>query len=231
MQTGKGLSNFLKRAGLTTGPLPLRVNNSTLSVIKFFLFGYVPAGFDQRFQLFGREFHKRSLEPHKKQKRLTPDEEKRVRAMVKNLQSNPVFKKYFPGSRKEHLIDTESIMGVPVKGTLDVNHQTLRVGCDPKSTSCRTRAEFVRSCFEYAYPRQDWIYCQIAKLVEFIFFGVQKFPPHAVWPISFHSKEYKEEYDYFRQEALFLLYFYKHYGVPKYFDMEAPKQKPQRNGK
>lgn len=231
MKSGLGLQFFLKRAGLTTGPLPLRVNNSTLSVIKYFLFGYVPTGFDQRFQLFGREFHKRALEPHKKQKRLTSDEEKRLKPMIKNLHANPVFKKYFVGSKKEHLIDTKSINGIPVQGTLDVNHQALKVGCDPKTTSSRTRAEFINSCIEYAYLRQDWIYCQIAELDEFIFFGVQKYPPHAVWPVSFHDKQYKQDYEYFKQEALFLLHFYKHYGVPAYFDMAAPKNKRHKKKK
>ncbi len=210
------LSIYLKRAGVTSGPLSFRVNNSTLTLIKYFLFGYVPTTFDPRYQLFGREFHKRSLEPQKKKKALEKEEEQRIKIMVTNLAQNPVFKKYFANSKKEHLIDTESIMGIPVQGTLDINHQGLKVGCDPKTTSCRSKEEFIRAAIEYGYPRQDWIYCQIAKLNYFIFFGVQKQKPHAIWPVSFHDPQFKEEYNYFKQEALFLLYFYKHYGLPAY---------------
>ncbi len=211
-----GLALYLKRAGVTTGPLSLRINNSSLTVIKYFLFGYKPSFFDPRYQIFGREFHKRALEPKKKQKRLSPDEEKRMKQMVKALQANPVFKKYFEGSLKENLVDTNSIMGIPVQGTLDINHQGLKVGCDPKTTSCRSREEFIRAAIDYGYPRQDWIYCEIAKLNYFIFFGVQKFPPYSIWPVSFHDKQFKEEYEYFKQEAIFLLYFFKHYGIPPY---------------
>lgn len=152
------------------------------------------------------------------------EEEKRMRVMVKNLLANPVFKKYYDGKR-EHLIDTESILGIPVQGTLDVNNQVHKVGCDPKTTSCRSREEFIKSCIEYAYPRQDWMYCQIAKLDYFIFFGVQKFPPHAVWPVSFHEKQFKDEYEYFKQEALFLLYIFKHYGLPSYMKVLNQKKK------
>lgn len=212
------LANYLKRAGVTTGPLSLRINNSSLTVIKYFLLGYKPSLFDQRFQLFGREFHKRSLEPKKRQKKLTPDEEGRLKVMVANLQANPVFAKYFAASLKEHLIDSTSINGIPVQGTLDINHQGFKVGCDPKTTSCSNREEFIKSCIEYGYPRQDWMYCQMAGLKYFIFFGVQKFPPHAIWPVSFHDKQFKEEYEYFKQEAIFLLYFFKHYGTPPYMD-------------
>jgi len=211
-----GLSSYLKRAGVTTGPLSLRVNNSTLTVIKYFLLGYAPIFFDPRYQFFGREFHKRSLEAHKKKKRMTAEEETKLFPMVRNLLANPIFKKYFAEAKKEHLIDTESIMGIPVQGTLDVNNQKYKVGCDPKTTSCRTREEFIRAAIEYGYPRQDWMYCKMAKLKEFIFFGVQKNPPYAIWPVSFHDKQFKEEYEYFHQEALFLLYFFKHYGLPSY---------------
>ncbi len=209
------LATYLKKQSVVTGPLSLRVNNSTLSVIKYFLFGYLPTSFDPRYQLFGREFHKRSLEQQKRKKKLTPDEEKRLKVMVRNLLANPVFKKYYDAKR-EHLIDTESITGIPVQGTLDVNNQKFKVGCDPKTTSCKSREDFIKSCLEYGYPRQDWVYCQIAKLDYFIFFGVQKFPPHSIFVVSFHDKQFKEEYHYFKQEAIFLLYFFKHYGIPGY---------------
>lgn len=198
----------------TTGPVKHSVNNSTLSVIKDWLLGHKQKMFDPFFRIFGREFHKQSLEPHKRKTTVgAKAEDKRIAAMVKSLAANALFKMLFKDSRKEHLVKG-TYCGVKVHGTLDINKQRTKQGGDPKTTATTSEAKFIESVIKYGYPRQGVLYSAIAKLNEFYFFGIGKKYPYPVWVFDLNNPKHKSVVRYYTEELIFLLYFFKHYGVP-----------------
>lgn len=212
------LHSYLKRAGLTTGPSSLRINNSSLSALKKWMLGQPQFNIPPRYLLFGREFHKRCLEPHKRKKILTKEEEYDLKKMVDSLCNHYLFRELAKGAKMEHLIQTESINGVKVRGTLDINNQHLLAGGDPKTTSTRSRSAFIKSCFEYDYPRQAWFYKQLAGLDEFFFLGIQKKAPYGVFVMD--MSDYKREMKEAQYEAEFLLEFYRVNGLPPHIKIK-----------
>lgn len=206
------LHAYLKGAGLTTGPSHLRINNSTLSRLKSWLLGHESYSIPPRYLIFGREYHKRLLEPHKRKKKLTKEEEYALCRMIESMEANSIYRQLKKGALFEHLIDTESLCGVPVRGTLDICNHKLSAEGDPKTTSVRSRAAFIEAAMDYNYPRQRVFYQGIAKLGNSFLLGIQKKPPFQVFPVDMN--DYKKEMQAAKFEMEFLLEFYRVNGLP-----------------
>jgi hypothetical protein len=205
----KILAKYLIAQRVVQGATKERINNSSLSTIKSWLVSAPIKVFAKHYQLFGREFHKRCLEPHKRKKKLSAAEEKQLSHMIPKLLAHPVFKSLMQDSKKEELV-VGVIEGVEVQGTLDILKGSI--GGDPKTTSTPSLSAFIRSMISYDYHRQAWIYSTIAKLKEFYFFPSQKLPPYAADVVDAFAD--REAMKYAEAEARFLLSFYRVYGLP-----------------
>jgi len=212
----KVLRAHLLKHKVTHAPKMVPINNSTLGTLKTWLTGGTlePQGkkkVDKPFQKFGREFHKRVLEPKKKRCKLSKPEEHMLRNMIASLCAHPVFKKLLLESKKE-ILKFGKIDGVPVRGTFDIDKPTVSTIADPKTTAAPNYMAFIGSAIKYGYPRQAWLYMRIGKAKYFYFFGIQKQPPWKV--LIMDVSRFPQEMAYYEQEAKFLLYFYKTYGLP-----------------
>lgn len=205
------------------------INNSGLGRIKTILCGKQPFGGDERFLHFGSEYHRLSLTPKQKPEKVwvpyNEDEKLAMGPMVKATLKHPLFIEFMSGNpRVEQLIRQPDRFGIhAMHGTLDISKdftRSKRRGLDLKTTSATTEEEFIKKAIKLDYVRQDVVYCELDDLTEPMLFlgcckknmGTKLKPYHPLF--VFDPNDFKKERDRARDEAEFLLTFFKRFGVP-----------------
>lgn len=211
----KLLQSFFDDLQLTARPIKravIAINNSGLGVLKNRLLCLAPFKGNESHFAIGSEVHKRVLEPKRKIKRFIKAEEILIRAMVSALLGNAVMQGLLKGSIKEKTL-TGVVHGVPMHGTLDINHKRKKnLAADIKTTSAKSQADCIKSCIMYGYFRQALVYMALSKTKDFIFIFVQKTENPKIFFVN--VKDYPAEMAYAEKELKFLLYFYANYGMP-----------------
>ncbi len=88
---------------------------------------------------------------------------------------------YLKYSRKEQVeLFTDPDTKLGCKSKLDVLYRRTTI-LDFKTTSARSRSEFLQKCLEYDYDRQAAFYLDAVGGKRFIFVGIQKVKPHALF--------------------------------------------------
>jgi len=187
------------------------ISNSWLSTLKRELLGQPAFKGGEQFLNFGKELHRRFLEPHTKMDmsmEWEDEQEHKVNEMVNRLWQVPLLKEAWKRSEKE-VVYTKDIFGVKVLGVLDMKYG--RVGIDLKTTWNKSRISFYKSAVRYDYFRQADLYMRLADLDSFIFVAISKDPPHDVFEL--HCNDYPEEMEVGRKELEFLINLHKQYYV------------------
>lgn len=171
--------------------------------------------------------HYRCLERKKgKWKPYDDDESKAMTGGVKAVLKNKLFLQYYRGAIIEKKIKHPNAFGIfGMHGTLDINNKRLMGVLDLKTTSCVTEEDFIEKAIKLGYPRQGVCYEEFSGNKETIFLGIskknigtEKKPEYPLF--IFDLNNYSAEKEAARQEAEFLLSFYKEFGLPmdKYID-------------
>ncbi len=192
------------------------VNNSTLSNLKKILLGERLFFGNEKFLAVGRELHQRVLEPHLPWNRLDPADEVKVMAMMASLASHKQFSAHLKGAKCE-VLRHGFVHGVYMRGTLDMDKK--RKGGDIKTSACTSLLDFHAKAIEYGYPRQGYIYSQLANLNDFIFYGVQKQWPYKVMVMDL--KDFKPQVNEAKKELDYLLHVYKNYVLDRHKGAET----------
>lgn len=214
------LNAYLKRAGLTTGPLIRNTSHSRLEVVKKFLLCLPQFKGGESFLVFGNELHLQWLQ-NKGEEKLSLEENKKIKAMLQKLRANPICKMLYANSVREQKLYT-TLHEVEIALILDIEQQKEKRGADLKTTTCRNLKDFVEKAIEYGYFRQGKTYKLARKLKHFYFIAIQKEPPYNIFIMDVSA--YPAEEQYAEEELEFLLYFYKNYG---YFITEENNGKNQ----
>lgn len=214
--------NYLVRAGAISGPSLSPTRHSDLTVYKDWLCGLRvvvarPAKkgekvVEKAYNVFGRAVHELFLLGKPGKFELTKEEIKQRKKMITSLNKHPVVKKLMAQCNIREKRRPATIYGVSIKFTPDAHGKKIML--DLKTTSCRNRAVFIESAFEYGYFRQGRTYGKALGINEYWIIGIQKQAPYNVFLVLI--TEYKEWIDYVDKELEFLLYFYKHYGKPNF---------------
>lgn len=206
------------------GPRSKAINNSGLGVVKRFLCGLPPFLGGERYLLFGSEMHRRALE--NKKGKWTPYNKEEADSMEgghRALQQHKLFQELKRGAIIEKKVKRQRVFGIhAMHGTLDINNRRKKLVVDLKTTSCTTEEDFVRKAIKLGYPRQGIIYEALAGYKNSLFIGISKkniepdpFAP-PIYPVFlFDLNDFQHERQKAREEAEFLLTFYKQYGLPK----------------
>jgi len=187
------------------------ISNSWLSTLKRELLGQPAFKGGEGFLNFGKELHRRFLEPQTTMDMCMDwddQQEYKVNEMVNRLWQVPLLKEAWKRSDKE-ITCTKEIMGVKCLGILDMKYG--KVGIDLKTTWNKTRISFYKSAVRYDYFRQAQLYTRLADLDSFIFVAISKDPPHDVFEL--HCNDYPMEMAIGRQELEFLINLHKKYYV------------------
>ncbi|GAA4461880.1 hypothetical protein GCM10023189_37890 [Nibrella saemangeumensis] len=164
-----------------------RISNSDLTEFKNVVFGYQAPKPVAAFA-FGRALHELILEPHQLHD-LPADVDFSLLQMLATTARKDRFLSWaLRFSRKESVqIWEDPATGLPLKSKLDVVHKN-RLIVDIKSTSCKSFADFQKSCERYDYDRQAAFYLDSIGAKKFVFVAVQKVMPHNVWVIEHHTQ-------------------------------------------
>lgn len=207
------LSLYLKRAGVISGPLPLKpTRHSDLSIYKSWLCGIAISFGYKAHNNFGRAVHELFLLGRPGKYKLTIEEVKHRKGMVQSLNSHPVVRKLMTLCPIREKRRPSILNGVKIKFTPDAHGRKVMI--DLKTTVCSSLNEFKKKAFEYGYFRQGRTYGTALHISEYWIIGIQKTPPYKVFLILL--TEHKEDVHYVDRELQFLLYFYKYYGKPNF---------------
>lgn len=164
-----------------------RIANSDLTELKNHILG-ISQPLSSQAQEFGTRFHDFLLldtETVPTGKGATA-----IRRMLDVMRGDRLFSKLISSGQSEQarLWDDQQT-GLPCKARIDLHVPDERVIIDVKTTSARTQAEFIASCYRYEYDRQAAFYLDgyhsagdIADL--FLFIGIQKQKPHNLYVIE-----------------------------------------------
>ncbi len=148
-------------------------------------------GYDEPWFVFGKELHSRLLE-NKTTAKLSIDDEKKLRDMLKALRANVVVQHLLADSINEidfgpdkvlakfksKGIVVSNIYGLPMYGRIDIwNEDNVS---DLKSTKCTNMKAFVES-MDFL---QAAIYLEATKSDDFFYLGICKSKPYNVMPFS-----------------------------------------------
>ncbi|CCG99861.1 hypothetical protein FAES_1851 [Fibrella aestuarina BUZ 2] len=174
--------------------------NSDLSALAAHMFGRKPIRASAETLAFGTAFHTLILEPEKCSVYETPFVERTsdeyfrlmdMRNAVINGGEGDLFHLLNSADREQVRTWTDPTTNLPCKAKIDAIVLPRRVHLiDLKTTSCRSKSEFIDTCHEYDYDRQAAHYLSSddnAKFFEFV--GVQKQPPYQVFRLPFHRSE------------------------------------------
>lgn len=213
------LKDYLKRAGLVTGPSRKLTRHTHLGVIKSFLMGNgtkikASKGEKKTYQAFGTVLHelfllkKLSKLGKKLHKELSDKDKKLIKGMLESLNKHPVVQELM---KKVVCEKTRRIKmgGVRLQYTPDAVKEK-KIGIDLKTTVCNNFGSFIYAAFGYGYYRQGATYSRAANLTDFFIIGIQKAYPYKVMVV--HISTHKDKMEYANNELDFLLYFYKNYG-------------------
>lgn len=208
--------DFLRGAGLVTGPSSALTRHSWLSEVKHTLFGN-PVN-KQRgkkdYHTFGTVLHEKFLLGKQVSKglKISTADKRRINFMLKSLNRHSVVKVLMKDTVREQQ-RVISLRGIIFSYTPDAKHNGKKLGLDLKTTVCDSVTELIQKAFEYGYFRQGATYSEAEDFEDFFIIGIQKNPPFQVFII--HINEHLEKYNYAKQELDFLLYFTKNYGTFK----------------
>ncbi len=188
-----------------------RVSNSDLTRLKEEHLGYgakPSARFNsERAKGFGRAFHQHLLEPETigtVMEQLLPDltnlDVTKVETLMHTIRQDDFCRRYLRRSERERVVlFTEPNSGVACKARLDVVYTSPKrrnaLLVDFKTTSARTQAQFLQSCYDYDYDRQAAFYLDSLRLADqgewattrkfrFVFVGITKQRPHRLFAVE-----------------------------------------------
>lgn len=164
-----------------------RFANSDLSEFENFIFNIRAR---KPVKAFGSAVHQHLLEPQLVKGPAEGVDMAQVEAMIRAGRADPYLSWIVQFSKKESLrLWEDPATGLPLKSKLDGVYKE-RLVTDLKTTSCRSREEFLKSCQRYHYDRQaafylDAISAPAAHRPRFCFLAIQKIKPFAVWRFDF----------------------------------------------
>ena len=205
-----------------------RISNSDLTQFRNFLFGRTERKPVKAFA-FGTALHEMILEPGKSGTNPQKVDLELVHKLATAAREDKFLEWILQFSSKEEVcLWQDSDTGLALKSKLDIVHEN-RLVVDIKSTSCRTRHEFMESCLRYDYDRQAAFYLdslgkQGAAERKFAFVAIQKAKPFNVWKIEYAGDS--DFIEFGRRKYQALLGEWKHREslglnfVPSTWDME-----------
>ncbi|GAB4021591.1 PD-(D/E)XK nuclease-like domain-containing protein [Spirosoma koreense] len=191
-----------------------RVSNSDLTQLKEEHLGYwsVPSArfIPEKTKVFGRAFHQHLLEPESigtVLEQLLPDlveghskQVDQLAMLTQTIRQDAFCRRYLRLSERERVVlSTDPTTGVACKARLDMVYTSPKrrnaLIIDLKTTSARTQAQFLESCYTYDYDRQAAFYLDSLRNAEsgewastrqfrFVFVGVMKQRPHRLFAID-----------------------------------------------
>lgn len=169
-----------------------RYSNSDLSEFYNFLFGIKDYMSHKALNL-GQVVHQHILEPNTVEGPEPGVDMVQVEKMVRAARGHAFLNWIVQFSIKEGIQLWEHSSGLPLKSKLDAVYKG-RLVTDLKTTSCRSRKEFLRSCQRYHYDRQaafylDAIAAPAAYRPRFCFLAIQKIEPFAVWRFDYATDD------------------------------------------
>lgn len=198
-----------------------RVSNSDLTRLKEEHLGYwsTPSArfIPEKTKVFGRAFHQHLLEPETvgtvlsqllpdmtepfhRVEDLTLAQTKQLDTLTQTIRQDRFCRRYLRQSERERVVlFSEPTTSVACKARLDMvyispkRRNTLIV--DLKTTSARTQAQFLESCYTYDYDRQAAFYLDSLRYADddewattrqfrFVFIGIMKQRPHRLFAID-----------------------------------------------
>lgn len=188
-----------------------RVSNSDLTRLKEEHLGYwsVPSArfIQEKTKVFGRAFHQHLLEPERVGtvfSQLLPDmvpaQTEQLQHLMQTIRQDTFCRRYLRLSERERIIlSTEPTTGVACKARLDMVYTSPKrrnaLIIDIKTTSARTQAQFLESCYTYDYDRQAAFYIDSlrhadsqewadTRRVRFVFVGIMKQRPYRLFAVD-----------------------------------------------
>jgi hypothetical protein len=195
-----------------------RVSNSDLTRLKEEHLGYwsVPSArfIPEKAKVFGRAFHQHLLEPETlgtvmqqllpdlspDNTLLAPKQAEQLSTLMRTIRQDGFCRRYLRMSERERVVlFTDPTTGVACKSRLDMVYTSPKrrnaLIIDVKTTSARTQAQFLESCYTYDYDRQAAFYVDSLRHAEnadwattrqfrFVFIGVMKQRPHRLFAVD-----------------------------------------------
>lgn len=197
-----------------------RVSNSDLTRLKEEHLGYwsTPSTrfIPEKTKVFGRAFHQHLLEPETvgtvlsqllpdmtDMNALAPAQTKQLQTLMQTIRQDGFCRRYLRLSDRERVVlSTEPTTGISCKARLDLVYTSPKrrnaLIIDLKTTSARTQAQFLESCYTYDYDRQAAFYVDSLRHADsgdwdatrqfrFVFVGVMKQRPHRLFAVDASS--------------------------------------------
>jgi hypothetical protein len=195
-----------------------RVSNSDLTRLKEEHLGYwsTPSArfIPEKTKVFGRAFHQHLLEPETvgtvlqqllpdmapETMALAPAQSEQLATLMKTIRQDAFCRRYLRLSEREKIVlSTDPTTGVACKARLDMVYTSPKrqnaLIIDLKTTSARTQAQFLESCYTYDYDRQAAFYLDslrnaddgswaTTKRLRFVFIGIMKQRPHRLFAVD-----------------------------------------------
>ena len=195
-----------------------RVSNSDLTRLKEEHLGYWPVPsarfIPEQTKVFGRAFHQHLLEPETVGtvlSQLMPDmlpdnptlaskQADQLDTLMRTIRQDAFCRRYLRLSERERaVLFTEPTTGVACKARLDMVYTSSKrrnaLILDLKTTSARTQAQFLESCYNYDYDRQAAFYLDslchadghewaTTRHFRFVFIGIMKQQPHRLFAVD-----------------------------------------------
>lgn len=171
--------------------------NSDLSALAAHVFGKKPIKASADTLAFGTAFHTLILEPeqyktHLSANPMSDQSENTLYDMYLSVRGDDLLFNILLNAETEQVrtwIDPTT--GLPCKAKIDAIALPRRVHViDLKTTSCRSKNEFIDTCHDYDYDRQAAHYLSSDPAFKFFeFVGVQKQPPYNVYRLSYHCTD------------------------------------------
>lgn len=201
----------------------LRVSNSDLTRLKEEHLGYwsSPSSrfIPEKTKVFGRAFHQHLLEPETvgtvlsqflpdmvdpltqpASDALAPAQTEQLKKLMQTIRQDAFCKRYLRMSERERVVlFTEPTTGVACKSRLDMVYTSQKrrnaLIIDLKTTSARTQAQFLESCYTYDYDRQAAFYVDslrhadsqewdMTRQFRFVFIGIMKQRPYRLFAVE-----------------------------------------------
>lgn len=189
-----------------------RVSNSDLTRLKESHLGYGIGGPSARFinsrtTNFGRAFHQHLLEPEtigtvleQFMPDMMPTDSSKLHTLMTTVRQDSFFRRYRRSSERERVVlfsDPET--NIACKARLDMVYTSPKrrnvLAVDLKTTSARTQAQFLQSCYDYEYDRQAAFYLDSLRYADqnewsttrqfrFVLIGVMKQSPHRLFVVD-----------------------------------------------
>ncbi|WP_080057857.1 PD-(D/E)XK nuclease-like domain-containing protein [Spirosoma aerolatum] len=204
----------------------MRVSNSDLTRLKEEHLGYwsTPSArfISEKTKVFGRAFHQHLLEPESvgtviaqllpdlidpasqlPTDELAPAQSKQLQTLMKTIRQDTFCRRYLRLSERERIIlSTDPATGIACKARLDMVYTSPKrrnaLIIDLKTTSARSQAQFLESCYTYDYDRQAAFYIDSLRHADnrewastrqfrFVFIGIMKQRPHRLFAVDASS--------------------------------------------